>query len=157
MANPHYQPDLVAYEYAIEKQIKPEPRLDIINKLKELNIQPTTMIDISDGLSSELHHICKQSHTGCRIYEDRIPIDIIVSNIGDEFDISPLTMALNGGEDYELLFTIPLDKYDLVKNDNDISVIGHITDENEGLFLINNIGEAIELKAQGWDSFNHNI
>ncbi|MBP8947179.1 MAG: thiamine-phosphate kinase [Bacteroidales bacterium] len=157
MANPHYQPDLAAYEYAIEKQIKPEPRLDIINKLKELNIQPTAMIDISDGLSSELHHICKQSHTGCRIYEDRIPIDIIVSNIGDEFNISPITMALNGGEDYELLFTIPLDKYDLVKNDNDISVIGHITDESDGLYLINNIGEAIELKAQGWDSFNHNI
>jgi thiamine-monophosphate kinase len=155
MANPYYQPDLMNYEYVIEKQIKPEPRLDIIKKLKELNIKPTAMIDISDGLSSELHHICKQSHTGCRIYEEHIPIDIMVSNIGDEFNIAPLTMALNGGEDYELLFTIPLDKYDLVKNDDDISVIGHMTDENEGLYLINNIGEAIKLTAQGWDSFSH--
>lgn len=153
MANPYYQPDLQNYEYVIEKQIKPEPRIDIINKLRELNILPTAMIDISDGLSSELHHICRQSNTGCRIYEDHIPIDMMVSNIADEFYISPITMALHGGEDYELLFTIPLNQYDLIKNIDDISVIGHITDANEGMYLINNIGEAIELKAQGWDSF----
>ncbi|PKP03706.1 MAG: thiamine-phosphate kinase [Bacteroidetes bacterium HGW-Bacteroidetes-6] len=155
-ANPNFQPDLQGLEYAIERQLKPEPRLDIIETLRKAGIKPSSMIDVSDGLSSELHHICTQSGTGCSIYEDKIPFDFETSKIAEEFNISSMTMALHGGEDYELLFTVPLEDYEKIKDNNDILVIGHITDKNEGLNLISKVGQSISLKAQGWDSFKNN-
>ena len=154
-ANPYVQPDLQGYEYVIERQIKPEARLDIIERFDSYGIHPTSMIDISDGLSSELLHICSQSNVGCKIYEDKIPIDIQTQKVADEFQISELTMALNGGEDYELLFTIPIYDYDKIKDKSEISIIGHITEASEGKYLINKAGEAIELQAQGWNAFNN--
>lgn len=153
LANPNFQPDLQGYEYVIERQLKPEPRFDILDKLRAAGIIPTSMMDISDGLSSELHHICKQSGTGCSIYEDKIPIDIETGTVADEFSLTDMTLALHGGEDYELLFTVPLTEYEKLKDREDISVIGHITSQSEGLNLISKAGQAISLKAQGWDSF----
>lgn len=152
-ANPNFQPDLQGYEYVIERQLKPEPRLDILQKLKENNVIPTSMMDISDGLSSELHHICSQSNVGCKIYEEKIPFDIETSRVADEYNITEMTMALHGGEDYELLFTIPISDYEKIKDKQDIFIIGHITDKKEGLNLVTRAGQSISLKAQGWDSF----
>lgn len=152
-ANPAFQPDLQGYEYVLERQLKPEPRLDIIQKLAQAGISPNAMMDVSDGLSSELYHICSQSNTGCSIYEDKIPIDIETARVAEEFNLPELTLALHGGEDYELLFTVPLEAYDQLKDRDDITVIGHITDKNEGMNLISKAGQSIALKAQGWDSF----
>ena len=152
-ADPNMQPDLDGHDYILSRQLKPEARFDIINKLEELGIKPTSMIDISDGLASEILHICSQSKVGCSIYEDKIPIDGTTSLIAGEFEIDPTTCALNGGEDYELLFTIPQADYEKIKDLEDISVIGYITDESEGVNLITRAETLIPITAQGWDAF----
>jgi len=150
-ANPMLQPDLSAFNYIIGRQLKPEARKDIIEELKEAGIHPTSMIDISDGLASEVLHICNDSKKGCNIYEDKIPIDFETISASDEFDISQITAALNGGEDYELLFTIRQADYEKIKNLKKISVIGHISDANTGVNLVTNVGQSIPITAQGWD------
>lgn len=153
LANPNIQPDFAGYDYILERQLKPEPRLDIVNLLEEKGVLPTSMIDISDGLASDIMHICKASHVGCRLYEDKIPIDTQTYNLAMEFNITPSVAALNGGEDYELLFTIAQSDYEKVKDAFEFSTIGYITPENEGYSLITKDDKLIELKAQGWDGF----
>jgi len=153
LKDPKAQPDLDGFDYILQRQLKPEPRLDIVNKLKEKNILPTAMIDISDGLASEILHICKQSKKGCCLYEDKIPIDVQTYNTAMDFKLIPTTVALSGGEDYELLFTIKQADYDIIKDINGITIIGHITDANEGCMLITNDKKSIPIKAQGWDAY----
>jgi thiamine-monophosphate kinase len=147
------QPVLEEYNYILQRQLKPEPRGDIIQLFRELEIRPTAMIDISDGLSSDLLHICRESKKGCIIYETKIPIDPETQKTAQEMNISATTAALNGGEDYELLFTVPLSLFETINRRHEISVIGHIADENEGKKLISSRGEEVELTAQGWRSF----
>lgn len=144
-------PDFSGKEYLLERQLKPEARKDIIKKLAEANIKPTAMMDISDGLSSEIMHICTQSHTGCRIYEDRLPIDYQTAVMAEELNMNVSTCALNGGEDYELLFTVPLTMNDKVSAIEGIKVIGYITKPELGKALITRDAQEIELKAQGWN------
>lgn len=145
------QPDFSGREYLIERLLKPEARRDIIQRLHEAGIRPTSMMDISDGLSSEAMHICKQSHTGCRIYEERIPIDYQTAVTAEEFNMNVYTAALNGGEDYELLFTVPLTDHEKMEQLDDIKVIGHITRPELGAKLITRDGNEFDLKAQGWN------
>ncbi|MBN2486459.1 MAG: thiamine-phosphate kinase [Bacteroidales bacterium] len=145
------QPDLSAYGYILERQLKPEARHDIIEKLEEKGIVPTSMIDISDGLSSELLHLTRKSGTGCRIYTERIPIADETRAAMEEMGLEPLTIALNGGEDYELLFTVPLEKHALIKEIGGISIIGNMTDRSEGCYMVSTGGSAVELHAMGWD------
>ncbi|WP_442264517.1 thiamine-phosphate kinase [Tenacibaculum sp. ZS6-P6] len=152
--NPQNQPDLQEYSYIIERQLKPEARKDIPKLLKELEVKPTSMIDVSDGLSSELIHICTQSKVGCNVYEEKLPLDPQVISTCEEFDLDSTTVALSGGEDYELLFTVPIKDFDKIKGNPNLSVIGHITEKNEGLNLITRGNQSIKLKAQGWNSFN---
>lgn len=147
-----FTPDFAGREYILERQLKPEARKDIIRILEDENIIPTSMIDISDGLSSELIHICSQSQVGCRIYEERIPIDYQTAVMAEEFNMNVTTVALNGGEDYELLFTVPLHLHDKVSTINGIRVIGHTTRKDLGLYLETRDGTELELKAQGWNS-----
>ena len=149
--DPNNQPDLDSYTYLIERQLKPEARKDISGLLKELEVKPTSMIDISDGLSSELFHICTQSKVGCKIYEDKLPLDPQVISTCEEFELDSTMVALSGGEDYELLFTVPISDFDKVKANPNFSIIGHITAENQGLQLITRANQEIELKAQGWN------
>lgn len=144
-------PDFSGKEYLLERQLKPEARGDIIKKLAELNIKPTAMMDISDGLSSELMHICIQSNTGCRIYEERIPLDYQTVVMAEELNMNVTTCALNGGEDYELLFTVPLADNEKVSQMENVRVIGYITKPELGLALITRDGQEFELKAQGWN------
>lgn len=151
--NPENQPDLDGYTYIIERQLKPEARKDIPKLLKELAVKPTAMIDVSDGLSSELFHICTQSKVGCKVYEDKFPLDPQVISTCEEFNIDSTMVALSGGEDYELLFTVSIDDYEKIKGNPNLTVIGHITEENEGLNLVTRANQEIELKAQGWNSF----
>ncbi len=151
--NPNNQPDLDAYTYIIERQLKPEARKDIPKLLKDLGVKPTAMIDISDGLSSELFHICNQSKTGCKVYENKFPLDPQVISTCEEFDIDSTMVALSGGEDYELLFTIPISDFDKIKGNPNLTVIGHITEQSQGLKLVTRADEDIDLKAQGWNSF----
>lgn len=145
------QPDFAGYEYLLERFLKPEPRREVIDILKDKGIKPTSMIDISDGLSSEILHLCQQSGTGARIYEERLPIDIITAKLAEEMNIIPITAAMNGGEDYELLFTIHPSDYEKIKSEEMISVIGHMTASTAGYYLITNGDSAVELKAQGWN------
>lgn len=145
-----FQPDFQGKEYILERQLKPEARGDIIARLKDANIHPTAMIDISDGLSSELLHICHQSHVGCEVYEERLPIDYQTSLQAQEFDISPSTCALNGGEDYELLFTVALSDYEKVRDMEGIHIIGRIQKEEYGSVLVAKGGAEYPLTAQGW-------
>ncbi len=152
-ANPNIQPDLDGHDYIIERQLKPEARLDIVRFLKELDVVPTSMIDISDGLASEIIHICKASNVGCHIYDEKIPIDAKTSMTALDFNLDPVTCALNGGEDYELLFTVKQADFDKVKGNPHMTPIGHITDKNEGLYFVDKNGSAIELRAQGWNHF----
>lgn len=152
--NPQNQPDLDKYTYIIERQLKPEARKDIPKLLEELEVKPTSMIDISDGLSSEIMHICTQSKTGCKIYEDKLPLDPQVISTSEEFDMDSTMIALSGGEDYELLFTVSIDDYDKIKGNPNLTVVGHITEENEGMNLVTRANQEIGLKAQGWNSFN---
>ena len=144
-------PDFSGKEYLLERQLKPEARGDIIRKLAEHHILPTAMMDISDGLSSELMHICNQSHTGCRIYEERIPLDYQTAVMAEELNMNVTTCALNGGEDYELLFTVPLADNEKVSQLDGIRIIGYITKPELGLALITRDGQEFELKAQGWN------
>ena len=144
-------PDFSGKEYLLERQLKPEARKDIIEELSKAGIRPTAMMDISDGLSSELMHICTQSNVGCRVYEERIPIDYQTAVMAEELNMNVTTCALNGGEDYELLFTIPLTDHDKVSSIKGIKVIGHITKPELGCGLITRDGQEFELKAQGWD------
>ncbi len=150
--NPKNQPDLDNYTYLIERQLKPEARKDIRSLLKELNVKPTAMIDISDGLSSEIMHICSKSNVGCKIYEDKIPLDPQVISTCEEFDLDSTMVALSGGEDYELLFTVPVADFEKIKGNPHLSVIGHITEKLAGLNLVTRAGQELELKAQGWNS-----
>ena len=146
------QPDFSGKEYLLERQLKPEARRDIIAKLAEHHIIPTAMIDVSDGLSSELLHICTQSQMGCRIYEEHIPLDYQTAVMAEELNLNVTTCALNGGEDYELLFTVPIADHEKVSKIEGIKLIGHITKPDMGCFLISRDGTEFELKAQGWNS-----
>ncbi len=149
-----FTPDFSGKEYLLERQLKPEARKDIIEKLREANVLPTAMMDVSDGLSSELLHISKQSHVGCRVYEDRIPIDYQTAVMAEQFNMNLVTAALNGGEDYELLFTVPLTDHEKVSEMEGIKVIGHITKPELGNYLVGRDGGEVELKAQGWNSLS---
>lgn len=144
------QPDFQGKEYILERQLKPEARKEVVEKLREEGVRPTAMIDVSDGLSSELMHICKQSGTGCRIYEERIPIDYQTAIMAEELNMNVVTCALNGGEDYELLFTVPIADHEKVAAMKDVRVIGHIVSDSMGLALITRDGVEMGLKAQGW-------
>lgn len=151
--NPNLQPDLEGNDYILERQLKPEARLDIVEALRKAGIKPTAMIDISDGLASEVMHLCTQSHTGCELYEDKIPIDLLTYDRAREFGLDPTVCALSGGEDYELLFTVPMKDYEVLKTMEDITVIGHITTEASGMNLVSKSGGSHPLKAQGWKAF----
>ncbi|MBR3758158.1 MAG: thiamine-phosphate kinase [Bacteroidaceae bacterium] len=145
------QPDFAGKEYLLERQLKPEARRDIIRKLAEAGVKPTAMMDISDGLSSELMHICTQSKVGCRIYEEHLPIDYQTAVMAEELNMNVTTCALNGGEDYELLFTIPIADHEKISKMEGVKLIGHITKEELGCALITRDGQEFELKAQGWN------
>ncbi len=144
------QPDFSGKEYILERQLKPEARREVIEKLRSENIRPTAMMDVSDGLASELMHICKQSGVGCRIYEERIPIDYQTAIMAEELNLNVITCALGGGEDYELLFTVPIADHEKVAAMKDVRVIGHIVSDTMGLALITRDGVEMQLKAQGW-------
>jgi thiamine-monophosphate kinase len=146
------QPDLSGFEYILSRQLKPEARKDIIQSFEESGMVPNAMIDVSDGLSSDLLHICKQSGLGCRIFQDKIPIDQETSRSANEMNIEPFVCALNGGEDYELLFTVPLTMHEQVKKIPDVSIIGHMTEGKSGCKFITDQGSEIDLQAQGWTS-----
>lgn len=146
-----FQPDFAGKEYLLQRQLKPEARGDILKKLHELNIKPTAMMDISDGLSSELMHICTQSGCGCRIYEKNIPIDYQTAVMAEEMNLNVTTCAMNGGEDYELLFTVPIGDHDKIQQLDDVKLIGHITKKELGNVLVTRDGNEFELKAQGWN------
>ena len=148
---PEFHPQFQGKEYLVERQLKPEARKDIIKILDENSIIPTSMIDISDGLSSELLHICKQSNVGCRIYEERIPIDYQTAVMAEEIGMNLVTAALNGGEDYELLFTVPVHLHDVVNKIEGLKIIGHITKEEYGCIMETRDGNEISIKAQGWN------
>ncbi len=152
--NPNNQPDLDNYTYLIERQLKPEARTDIRELLEKLEVKPTAMIDVSDGLSSEIIHICKQSKVGCNLFEEKIPIDPQFINVCEEFNIDSTTVAINGGEDYELLFTIALEDFDKIKANPNFTVIGHMTQESEGAHLVTRVNTKIPLKARGWDALS---
>lgn len=151
-ADPNMQPDLSGYDYILERQLKPESRTDIVQLLKELNVKPTAMIDISDGLASEIIHICRQSEVGCKLFENKIPIDQLTYDAARQFELDPTMCAMNGGEDYELLFTIEQTDFEKIKNNPDITVIGHIADKNSGYNLITKNNSQYPIMAQGWDA-----
>ena len=151
--NPHNQPDLTNYKYVIQRQLRPEARKDVIDFLSSSKIIPTSMIDISDGLSSEILHISKTSNVGINLYENKIPMSDEMKLVCDEFNLNPTTIALSGGEDYELLFTIDQSSYDKIKNNPDLTIIGHVTEKKAGTNLINSMDQKIEIKSQGWNSF----
>lgn len=148
-----FEPDFSGKEYILERQLKPEARRDIISALRNEGITPTAMMDVSDGLSSELLHICKKSGVGCRVYEDRIPIDYQTAVMAEELNMSLITAAMNGGEDYELLFTVPLTEHDRIENVKGIKMIGYITAPDLGCAMISRDGQEFPLKAQGWNAF----
>ena len=150
--NPQSQPDLSLYTYLIERQLKPEARKDIPELLKDLDVKPTSMIDISDGLSSEIMHLCKNSKVGCTLYEEKLPLDPQFISVCEEFNVDSTTIALSGGEDYELLFTIAQKDYDKIKANPHLTVIGHMVNEKEGMHLVTRGNEKIALKAQGWNA-----
>ena len=150
--NPNSQPDLEMYTYLVERQLKPEARKDIRTLLYALEVLPTSMIDISDGLSSEIMHLCKQSSVGCNVYEDKLPLDPAMMNACEEFNLDATTVAINGGEDYELLFTIAMQDFDKIKGNPNFTVIGHMTQMSEGIHLVTRANSKIQLKARGWDA-----
>jgi thiamine-monophosphate kinase len=151
-ANSEAQPDFEGKDYILQRQLKPEARKDIIKALADKGIVPTSMMDISDGLSSELMHICSQSNVGCRIYEDKIPINYQAAVMAEELNMNIVTAALNGGEDYELLFTVAMEDYDKIVTMDGVGIVGHMTKPELGLHLVCREGEEIELQAQGWNS-----
>lgn len=148
-----FQPDFAGKEYILERQLKPEACVDTIKYLREKNIVPTAMMDVSDGLSSELLHICKASGVGCRVYEDKLPIDYATASMCDEFNMNLTTVALNGGEDYELLFTVPLSEHEKLQGLEGVHIIGHITEANAGAALVTRDGQEMKITAQGWNAF----
>lgn len=152
-SNPEVQPDLEGNDYILERQLKPEARIDVIQQLADLGVQPTSMIDISDGLASELLHLCTQSNVGAQLYEEKIPIDPMTYTRAREFNLDPTMCALNGGEDYELLFTIDLNDYEKIKSSPDITAIGHITAKESGVNMISKSETVHPVTAQGWDAF----
>src|SRR5882757_5124779 len=154
LENPNIQPDLEGKDYIVERQLKPEARKDIIDLLKEIDVKPTSMIDVSDGLASEILHICKQSNKGCNLYEEKIPLDPMTFETAREFNLDPTVCALSGGEDYELLFTVKQADYDKIKFKMDITIIGYITEPGVGCNLISKSGVVHPLKAQGWNAFS---
>ena len=153
--NPNNQPDLDSYAYIVERQLKPEARKDIVKLLEDLDVKPSSMIDISDGLSSEAIHLCKQSNVGIELYENKIPLDPQVISTCEEFKIDSTTVALNGGEDYELLMTISQEDYPKIKANPNLTVIGYITEANRGMNLITRDNSAIPLIAKGWNSLQN--
>jgi thiamine-monophosphate kinase len=153
LVNPNSQPDLTQYDYIIERQLKPEARRDIVKLFENLDLKPTSMIDISDGLSSEILHLCEESKVGCNLFEEKIPLDPQVINVCEEFEIDSTTIALSGGEDYELLFTIDQKDYDKIKANPNFTVIGFMTEASEGAHLITRSNQKIALIAQGWKAF----
>lgn len=153
-AGKDFTPDFSGKEYILERQLKPEARKDIIEALRAEGIHPTSMMDVSDGLSSELLHICKNSNTGCRVYEDRIPIDYQTALMAEELNMNLITAAMNGGEDYELLFTVPLTEHDRIENIKGVKMIGYVTEPQLGCAMITRDGQELPLKAQGWNAFN---
>lgn len=155
LVNPKSQPDLEPYSYLVERQLKPEARMDVPKLLKELDMEPTSMIDISDGLSSETIHLCKNSKVGCNVYEDKIPLDPQVITACEEFNLDSTTIALNGGEDYELLFTIKTEDFEKIKGNPHFTIIGHITKEEEGIHLITRADTKIPLIARGWNAMGN--
>ena len=152
--NPNNQPDLSMYTYIVERQLKPEARKDIVELLKELDVKPTSMIDISDGLSSEVIHLCKQSKVGVDVYENKIPLDPQVISTCEEFNIDSTTIALNGGEDYELLMTISQEDFPKIKGNPNLTVIGYMTDEDKGMHLVTRGETKIPIIAKGWNALN---
>lgn len=154
LENPKIQPDLSGNDYILERQLKPEARLDIIKQLKERGVIPTSMIDISDGLSSEILHICSQSGTGASLYEAKFPIDPQTYELAREFNMDPTVCALSGGEDYELLFTIKQEDYEKIREHLDVSIIGHIADKESGVNLVTKSDQSVAITAQGWNAFN---
>lgn len=155
-ADPNMQPDLDGFDYVLERQLKPEARNDIIELFRQMKLKPTAMIDVSDGLASDVMHICECSQLGVNIYEDKIPIDASTIQLAEEMNILPTVAALNGGEDYELLFTIDMKGYEKIKDVKEFSIIGHMTPPDEGKNLISTDGNSITLKAQGWDALKKN-
>jgi len=154
--NPKLQPDLEGKDYILERQLKPEARKDIPELLKKLSVKPTAMIDVSDGLSSEILHLCTQSDLGVELYEEKIPIDPQTYDTAREFNLDPTLCALSGGEDYELLFTVDISDYDKIKNSMDVSIIGHMTNISKGRLMVSKSGTVHELKAQGWNALQKN-
>lgn len=152
-SNPAIQPDLEGNDYILERQLKPEARIDVIHHLAGIGVKPTSMIDISDGLASELLHLCTQSEVGAQLFEEKIPIDPMTYNRAREFNLDPTMCAMNGGEDYELLFTIDINDYEKVKNSPDITIIGHITAKESGVNMISKSETVHPITAQGWDAF----
>lgn len=155
-ADKDFQPDFSGKEYILERQLKPEARRDIVTALRNEGITPTSMMDVSDGLSSELLHICKKSGVGCRVYEDRIPIDYQTAAMAEELNMSLITAAMNGGEDYELLFTVPLTDHDRIENIKGVKMIGYVTTPDLGCAMITRDGQEFPLIAQGWNAFSEN-
>jgi thiamine-monophosphate kinase len=153
LADPETQPELANYEYVVQRQLKPEARLDVVHELRELGVTPTSMIDISDGLASEVLHLCTASGTGARVFSEFLPLANPTLEAAAEFNLDPLTCALNGGEDYELLFTVPVTDHAKIKNHPDITVIGHLTEKSDGVNLITKAQQAVPLQAQGWQHF----
>ena len=153
-ADPNAQHELDSYTYLVERQLKPEARKDIVRLFADLDLIPTSMIDISDGLSSEILHLCKHSKTGCKLYENKIPLDQEVISTCEEFNLDSTTVAINGGEDYELLFTVDQKDYDKIKGNPNFTVIGHMTEQTEGVHLITRAGQQVEMIAQGWNAMN---
>src|SRR5690606_9895067 len=152
--NPQTQPDLAEYEYIVGRQLKPEAGKHIIQLLKDLDVRPTSMIDVSDGLSSEILHLSEQSGQGFKVYEEKIPLDPMVIRVAEEFGINPVTCALNGGEDYELLFTISQSDFPKIKGNPHLTVIGHTTEQNaENYLMLQGSESAVPLTAQGWNAF----
>jgi thiamine-monophosphate kinase len=150
--NPDLQPDLHGFDYVLQRQLKPEARLDITDLLRKAEIKPTSMIDISDGLASEIKHLCKASGLGCQIYEEKIPIDVTTASVAEEFKMIPSIPALNGGEDYELLFTVSLKDHEKISAIPGITIIGHMTENQGEEVMITPDNQYIPLKAQGWDA-----
>lgn len=147
---PDFQPDFAGKEYLLQRQLRPEARKDIVEKLAQKKIRPTAMIDVSDGLSSDLLHICKQSNCGCRIFEDKLPIDYQTASLAEEMNMNLSTAALDGGEDYELLFTVPLELHETIENWSDVRIIGYICHEQDGRKLITRDNTEFDIIAQGW-------
>ncbi len=152
-ANPNIQPDLDGHDYILQRQLKPNARLDVVKYLKELGVKPTSMIDISDGLSSEVLHLCKASQVGCHVYDEKLPIDAKTSMVAIDFNLDPSMCALNGGEDYELLFTVEQKDFELIQSNPNFTIIGHMTNAADGTYYIDKSGSAITLRAQGWKQF----